>query len=237
MSIIGNVDNNEVEKFDALAEQWWDETGPMKPLHALNPIRLGFIDMHTTLSDQTVCDIGCGGGILTEAMAQKGAIATGIDMSQQAISIAKQHAKINDIAVNYLVSRTEDFAQAHPEQFDIVTCMEMLEHVPDPTAIIAAAANLTKPNGLLFFSTLNRSAKAFMQAIIGAEYLLQMLPKGTHTYDKFIRPSELRRWAIAEHLTFVGMKGIDYHPLSQAFKLSATVDVNYLMVFKKGNLT
>lgn len=228
-----NVDHAEIDKFSALAKEWWDETGPMKPLHQLNPLRLSFVKENATLSQKNVLDIGCGGGILTESLARSGANATGIDMSEAAIHIAKSHANDQALSIDYQAISTEDFAQNHQSKFDVITCMEMLEHVPDPCAIIQSAANMLKPSGIVFFSTLNRNWRSFMEAIVGAEYILQLLPKGTHTYEKFIRPSELRRSAQKSGLTLSAMKGIDYHPLSGTFSLTESVEVNYLIAFSK----
>lgn len=175
---MNNVDQNEIAKFSALAKEWWDVNGPMKPLHELNPLRLAYIQKHAEIAGKKVLDIGCGGGILTESLARAGANATGIDMSADAIHIATQHAEQTQTSVQYFQIRTEDFATQHENAFDVITCMEMLEHVPDPTAIIYAASKMLKPNGFIFFSTINRNVKSFLSAIVGAEYILQLLPKG-----------------------------------------------------------
>ena len=228
-----NVDQDEIAKFSALAKEWWDVNGPMKPLHGLNPLRLGYIENHTSLNEKHVLDMGCGGGILTESLAKAGAITTGIDMSHDAIEIAKQHAEKSALHIHYEKTRIEDFAQRYPEKFDVITCMEMLEHVPDPSAIIAAASQLLKPGGTLFFSTINRNPKAFLSAIVGAEYILNLLPKGTHHYQKLIKPSELTRWAEKNNLTLRRLTGITYHPFKQLFEMTDSVDVNYLIYFEK----
>lgn len=228
-----NVDKDEIAKFSALAKTWWDENGPMKPLHALNPLRLEYVQKHADLQGKNVLDMGCGGGILTESLAKAGAITTGIDMSDDAIAIAKEHAEKSGLPIHYEKIRIEDFAEKNPGAFDVITCMEMLEHVPDPTAIIHAAALLLKPNGKIFFSTINRNPKSFLYAIVGAEYILNLLPKGTHHYQKFIKPSELTRWAEKNHFVLRELSGITYHPLKNKFEMSRSVDVNYLIYFQK----
>jgi len=230
-----NVDQQEVAKFDALADTWWDPTGPMKPLHQLNPLRLAFIQEHAALMNQTVCDIGCGAGILTESLAREKAITTGLDQSKQAIQAAIQHAKTQSLDIQYHCESIESFSQTHAEQFDVFTCMEMLEHVPDPAKMIEDCASLLKPGGICFFSTINRKPKAFLQAIIGAEYIMQLLPKGTHHYRKFIRPSELNRWAEAAGLKLVTLTGIHYHLFSDTFDFTNDVSVNYLTCYVKNN--
>lgn len=226
-----NIDLAEIAKFDALAQEWWDPKGPMKPLHQLNPYRLDYVKRHATLPGKQVLDIGCGGGILAESLTQEGAITTGIDMSERVITIAKQHAEKNRVAVTYQQIRTEDFAQKNPHCFDVITCMEMLEHVSEPLSIIQAATRLIKSDGVIFFSTINRNVKSFMTAIIGAEYFLRLLPRGTHHYDKFIRPSELTAWCKQAGLTLRHLQGITYNPLVQKFHFTNSVDVNYLAVF------
>lgn len=230
-----NVDSQEIAKFSALAQEWWDVHGPMKPLHALNPLRLSYVQKHSDIQGKKVLDIGCGGGILTEALAKAGAIATGIDMSNDAIQIAKQHAEMSDLTVHYEKIRVEDFATKNPHAFDVITCMEMLEHVPDPNAIIQSAAQLLKPNGKIFFSTINRNAKSFLSAIIGAEYILNLLPKGTHHYQKFIKPSELTHWAEKNGFILRGLQGITYHPFKNKFELTQSIDVNYLIYFSRAS--
>lgn len=227
-----NIDHNEIAKFSAFAQSWWDPKGPMKPLHELNPLRLAYIQKLVSLENKKVLDIGCGAGILTESLACAGAIATGIDMSVDAILAAKQHAQQTQLAVEYQQIETGIFAEENQKQFDVITCMEMLEHVPNPPAIIQAAAEMIKSGGLLFFSTINRNLKSFFSAIIGAEYILNLLPKGTHHYQQFIRPSELTQWAEQSGLVLKGLQGIDYHPFKHEFSFSDSVDVNYLVVFQ-----
>ncbi|MDP1574422.1 MAG: bifunctional 2-polyprenyl-6-hydroxyphenol methylase/3-demethylubiquinol 3-O-methyltransferase UbiG [Coxiellaceae bacterium] len=226
-----NVNPDEIAKFSAMADQWWDPKGPMKPLHALNPLRLAYIQKHAEISGKHVLDIGCGGGILTESLAVAGAIATGIDMSTDAIMAAKNHGEKNNVSVTYYQIRTEDFAKDNQHTFDVITCMEMLEHVPDPLSIIVAAKKMLKPDGKIFFSTINRTVKAFFEAIVGAEYVLNLLPKGTHHYDTFIRPSELNLWAEETGLLLKDIQGITYSPFKKVFTLTNKVDVNYLMCF------
>lgn len=231
--IHSNVDPAEVAKFDALASSWWDPQGQSKPLHDINPIRLGFIAERAQLDNAQVIDVGCGGGILTEALAQKGAQATGIDMGEMPLNIAKLHALEAGLNIRYQQTTAEAMAAQHAEQFDVVTCMEMLEHVPDPQAIINACAQLAKPGGDLFFSTLNRHPKAYLLAVLGAEYIAQMLPKGTHDYARFIRPSELSRWCRQAGLQVMSISGMSYNPLTRVYKLSHDVDVNYLLHCKR----
>lgn len=231
--IHSNVDPAEVAKFDALASSWWDPQGQSKPLHDINPIRLGFIAERAQLDNAQVIDVGCGGGILTEALAKSGAQATGIDMGEMPLNIAKLHALEAGLSIRYQQTTAEAMAAQHAEQFDVVTCMEMLEHVPDPQAIINACAQLAKPGGDLFFSTLNRHPKAYLLAVLGAEYLAQMLPKGTHDYARFIRPSELSRWCRQAGLQVMSISGMSYNPLTRVYKLSHDVDVNYLLHCKR----
>ena len=234
-----NLDPSEISKFDAMAKEWWDPNGPMKPLHDLNPLRLSYILDHcginTTNSDANlrVLDIGCGAGILTESIARKGLNATGIDLSEKAIQIAKKHAETEGVSLDYHCIATEDFEKNHQHAFDIITCMEMLEHVPDPSSIIQSATNMLKPGGTLFFSTINRNPKAFLAAIVGAEYILRLLPRGTHEYQKFIRPSELTKWAKAAGLVMKDLTGMSYNPFTGVFKLTDDVSINYFMCFKK----
>lgn len=224
-----NADQSELDKFAALSAHWWDSEGELKTLHQINPLRLGFIKEKTSLMGKTVTDIGCGGGILTEAMAKEGAIATGIDLNPSLIQVAKLHLLESNVSANYQTISAEDFAAAHPTSQDIVTCLEMLEHVPDPAAIVKACAETVKPGGHVFFSTLNRNPKSYLFAIVGAEYLLKILPKNTHDYEKFIRPSELSAWCRAAGLTPQELRGINYHPFTKQFKLSNDISVNYLL--------
>ncbi len=228
-----NVDQAELKKFADLAHRWWDKNSEFKPLHDINPLRLDFIDQQSPLAGKAVLDIGCGGGILSESMAQRSAQVSAIDMGEKAINVAKLHQLESGVAVDYQVNSAEQMAQQHPQAFDVVTCMEMLEHVPNPSSVVQACASLVKPGGDVFFSTLNRNPKSYLFAVIGAEYVLRMLPKGTHEYAKFIKPSELAHWAQQAGLSLVQMKGMQYHPLRQQYSLGQDVSVNYLMHFRK----
>lgn len=228
-----NVDFEEVKKFDDMAKYWWDQNGPCQPLHLLNPIRLAFIQSCCDLSHKEVVDVGCGGGILTEALSSFSNKVVGIDQATQALDVATLHAKDLKNPPSYVCTTVEAYTSTHPAQFDVLTCMEMLEHVPDPVAVIAACAKLVKPGGSLFFSTLNRTPKAFLFAIVGAEYVLRMLPQGTHRYDRFIRPSELAAWAESADLSIKHIKGLKYHPFDKTFSLSSDVSVNYLLHCQK----
>jgi 2-polyprenyl-6-hydroxyphenyl methylase/3-demethylubiquinone-9 3-methyltransferase len=222
-----NYDPREVSKFEAFASRWWDPQGEMKPLHDLNPLRVGYIDACAGLSGKRVLDVGCGGGLLTEAMARRGAQVTGIDVADASLKVAKLHLHESGLKVDYQRITAEAFAERHPQSFDVVTCMEMLEHVPDPTSIVRACATLVKPGGHVLFSTINRNPKSYLFAVVGAEYLLRMLPKGTHDYRKFIRPSELERWARAAGLDLRELRGMTYNPLTREYALSGDIDVNY----------
>lgn len=224
-----NVDPAEVAKFDALADSWWDQEGQSKPLHEINPLRLQFIRERTQLKAAKIIDVGCGGGILTESLALSGADATGIDMGELPLEIAQLHALEAGLKINYQQTTAEAMAALHPDEFDAVTCMEMLEHVPDPQAIIEACAAMVKPGGDVYFSTLNRNPKAWLLAIVGAEYIANMLPKGTHDYARFIRPSELARACREAGLTISAISGISYNPLTRRYALTQDVDVNYLL--------
>ncbi len=229
-----NVDPNEIRKFDVIASRWWDTNSEFKPLHDINPLRLNYIDEHCAgLQGKKIIDVGCGGGILAESMAMRGAEVTGIDMGETPLSVARLHSLEMDVELDYQQTTVEQMAEEHAGEFDIVTCMEMLEHVPSPESIIQACSKLVKPGGKLFFSTINRNPKAFLFAIVGAEYLLNMLPKGTHEFAKFIKPSELETQARQASLTVKNMKGLTYNPLFQTYKLSSDVDVNYMMYFTK----
>ena len=224
-----NVDPAELAKFEKLASRWWDPESEFKPLHAINPLRLKFINDRAGLKDKRVLDIGCGGGILTEAMAALGADVTGIDLGEAPLAVAKLHLKESGGKVDYRRVSAEDLAREQPGAYDVVTCLEMLEHVPDPASSVAACANLVKPGGQVFFSTINRNPKSFLFAIVGAEYLLKLLPRGTHEYLKFIRPSELERMCRAAGLNVRELTGMHYHPLTRHYSLGPGVDVNYLL--------
>ena len=228
-----NVYPDEISKFGEKAQRWWDPQGEFKTLHQINPLRLDFIAQHIDIAGKRILDVGCGGGILSEAMAKAGAEVTGIDMSEELIDVAELHSLETGTKLTYQTISAEQFAELNSEQFDIVTCMEMLEHVPDPGSIIQACSKLVKADGKLFFSTLNRNRKAWLLAIIGAEYVMQMLPKGTHDYEKFIRPSELATMARHSDLSLLNMIGIEYNPITQIFSLSENVDVNYLAAYEK----
>ena len=232
-TIQSNVDDAELKKFADLAHRWWDKNSEFKPLHEINPLRLEFIDHAVSLKGKKVVDIGCGGGILSESMAQLGAQVTGVDMGEKAIKVAKLHQLESGVAVNYRVCSAEQLAAEEAQQYDVVTCMEMLEHVPVPASVVAACARLVKPGGDLFFSTLNRNAKSYLFAVIGAEYILNLLPKGTHEYAKFIKPSELATWARESDLSLKQMTGMQYHPWQKSYSLGPDVSVNYLVHFIK----
>ncbi len=224
-----NIDLGELEKFSAKADQWWEPEGEFKILHDINPTRLSFIKQHTALNNARLLDIGCGGGILAEAMAQQGAIVTGLDASKENIASAHQHATDNNINIDYVVNTAEFFAQDHASYFDVITCMELLEHVPYPISIIEACRNMIKPGGHVIFSTLNRNIKTYLFAVLAGEYLLQRLPKGTHRYEKFIRPSELFTWCKDNSLEMNDLAGMQYNPFSGHCSLNTRPDVNYLL--------
>lgn len=233
MTATDNVHPGEIHKFGSMAERWWDPQGEFKTLHDINPLRLEFIQRFCQLSGQRIVDVGCGGGILTEGLAQHGADAIGIDLSEDLIDVADLHGLESGISVHYRKISAEDLAGQQPESFDHVTCMEMLEHVPDPGSIINACATLVKPGGMVFFSTLNRKPKAYLLAIVAAEHVLKMLPKGTHDYKTFIKPSELCHTARGCDLSLQGMVGIEYNPFSKRFSLSKDTDVNYIAAFRR----
>ncbi len=229
-----NVDQAEINKFNELASRWWDPAGEFKPLHQLNPTRLSYIsDQVQGLFGKQVIDVGCGGGILAESMAKAGATVTGIDMAPESLAVAQLHALEAGVSVRYQQSTAEQFAQAHPAQFELVTCMEMLEHVPAPASVVKACADLAAPGATLVFSTLNKTAKSYLFAILGAEHLLKLVPKGTHDFQKFIRPSELMRFIEAAGLELVDCTGLHYNPLNQSFRIGDGVDVNYFVVARK----
>lgn len=232
MNAAENVDPIEIEKFASLASRWWDPQSEFKTLHDINPLRLGYIENYAALAGKTVLDVGCGGGILSEAMAAKGARVTGIDLGEAPLSVARLHLPESGLDVDYRQISVEQLAEQAPASFDVITCMELLEHVPDPAAVIEACSRLVKPGGWLFFSTLNRNPKSFLLAIVGAEYILNMLPKGTHEYGRFIRPSELDGWAREAGLETRDITGMSYNPLSKTYLLGKDVDVNYLMAMQ-----
>jgi len=228
-----NVDKSEIAKFSALAHRWWDKNSEFKPLHAINPLRLGWIKSLVELNGKRALDVGCGGGILAEALAESGAQTTGIDLSEKALKVAELHALESGAQVNYQAISAESLALTEPASFDVVTCMEMLEHVPDPASVVKACATLAKPGATLFFSTLNRNPKSYLFAIIGAEYLLRLLPKGTHDYRKFITPSELGHFVRDAGLEIIGIKRLSYNPITQIYSLTNDTAVNYLIATRK----
>lgn len=229
-----NVSQAEIDKFSALASRWWDPESEFKPLHAINPLRLGWIQQMTgPLTGKRVIDVGCGGGILAESMAVAGATVTGIDLAEKSLTVARLHSLESGVPVDYQAISAEDFAAQQPGQFDVVTCMEMLEHVPDPASIVQACSQMVKPGGWVFFSTLNRNPKSFLFAIVGAEYVLRLLPRGTHSYEKFIKPSELSRAVRQSGLTVMEMAGMGYNPITDLYSLSKDTSVNYLMATQK----
>lgn len=232
---MSNVDFNEVDKFAALASRWWDKNSEFKPLHDINPLRLNYIKEKcgNSLKGKKILDVGCGGGILAESLALEGAIVTGIDMAEAGLEVAKLHLLESGLKVDYQKIPVEEFAEQHPEKFDIVTCLEMLEHVPDPSSIIKVCGKLVNPSGQAFFSTINRNAKSYLFAIIGAEYILKLLPQGTHDWDKFIQPSEMDEWARASSLSLKGMIGMTYNPFTKTYKFEDDVSVNYLSYYQK----
>ena len=230
-----NVDPNEVRKFEELAYRWWDRDSEFKPLHDINPLRLNYIDERANIKGKKVVDVGCGGGILSESMALRGAQVKGIDMGETPLSVADLHSLETGVEIDYQQISVEELAEQEAGQYDVVTCLEMLEHVPDPASVIAACAKLIKPGGDVFFSTINRNPKSFVFAIVGAEYILNLLPKGTHEYAKFIRPSELESWARATGLMLKDITGMTYNPIFQTYSLGKDVGVNYLMHYKKEN--
>ena len=228
-----NVDPAELAKFDALASRWWDTDGDFKSLHEINPLRLGWIRGHVDLEGRQALDIGCGGGILAESMAAAKAVVTGIDMADGPLSVARLHQLESGAQVEYQKMTAEDLAEKDPGKYDVVTCLEMLEHVPDPSQVIRSCAELVRPGGHVFFSTINRNPKSFLFAIVGAEYVLKLLPSGTHEYAKFIKPSELENWARQAGLALVESIGMQYNPLTKEYSLAADLDVNYLMYFQR----
>lgn len=240
-SLQENVDLKEIEKFESIASRWWDLEGEFKPLHQINPLRLSFIEEHSAklfnkdlgLFSRKIVDVGCGGGILSHSMAAKGADVTGIDMGQEPLKVAKLHALETGVELTLHQCTAEQHAAENPEQYDVVTCMEMLEHVPDPSSVVQACASLVKPGGMVFFSTINRTKKAWLLMILAAEHIAKMLPKGTHEYDKFIKPSELLSWTDKAGLHYKTMKGVHYVPVLDYFKTGHNVDVNYMLCCQK----
>jgi 2-polyprenyl-6-hydroxyphenyl methylase/3-demethylubiquinone-9 3-methyltransferase len=231
---MGNVDLQELAKFSELAHRWWDESSEFRPLHEMNPLRLEWIDSLASLPGKTVLDIGCGGGILAEAMARSAAHVMGIDLAGKALGVARLHALETGVEnIEYREVAAEALAAERPAAFDVVTCMEMLEHVPEPASVVQACAALVRPGGWIFFSTLNRNPKSFLLGIVGAEYLLQLLPKGTHEYARFIKPSELARWCRAAGLELETSRGMEYNPLTRRFRLSGDTSVNYVLACRK----
>jgi 2-polyprenyl-6-hydroxyphenyl methylase/3-demethylubiquinone-9 3-methyltransferase len=224
-----NVDQQEIAKFAKLAATWWDPQGDLKTLHHINPVRLAFIEQLAPLAGKKVIDIGCGGGILTEALAKRAGDVTGIDMNVEALQIAEQHAKQHSLSIHYQCITAENMVMLHPRAYDTVVCMELLEHVPEPASIVQACAKLVKPGGDVFFSTINRNLKAYLLAVVSAEYLLKLLPKGTHDYAKFIRPAELAAWVREAGMVVKDMKGLYYNPITQSCKLTSDINVNYLI--------
>jgi 2-polyprenyl-6-hydroxyphenyl methylase/3-demethylubiquinone-9 3-methyltransferase len=229
-----NLDPQEISKFEELASRWWDPESEFKPLHDINPLRANWIDKRAEVAEKTLLDVGCGGGIFSEAMAQRGAIVTGIDMGEAPLAVGDLHKLESGLNIEYIKTTAESFAETHAQHFDTVTCLEMLEHVPDPASVVAACAAMTKPGGRLFFSTINRNPKSYLFAIIGVEYVLRMLPKGTHDFSKFIKPSELTSWIREANLELQDMTGLLYNPILKNYKLSQhDVGVNYMISARK----
>jgi 2-polyprenyl-6-hydroxyphenyl methylase/3-demethylubiquinone-9 3-methyltransferase len=226
---VQNVDPDEQRKFDSIAASWWDPEGESRPLHDLNPARLRYISERAKLADSQITDVGCGGGILSESMARAGGVVTGIDIAGKALAVARLHLHETGVAVNYLETTAEDFADQKPGSSDVVTCMEMLEHVPDPFSVVRACATMLKPGGHCFLSTLNRTAAAFLVAIVGGEHVMRLIPQGTHQYDKFIKPSELGKWLRAAGLEVRDISGLHYNPVSRSVRIGGHVNVNYLV--------
>ena len=230
-----NVDLNEVEKFNKIAHKWWDPSSEFKPLHDINPLRVNYINDLFPLNEKNILDVGCGGGILAESMARLGGNVTGIDQSDIAIKIAKLHAKENNLSIDYKLLNIEDFLKKDSNKFDVITCLEMIEHVPDPVSIIKSCSKKLKKNGRLYVSTINRNLKAFLFAIVGAEYILNLLPKGTHHYEKFIKPSEVKSWANSLNMNISNITGMTYNPFLKKYSLGSDVSVNYILELRFNN--
>jgi len=230
-----NVDPAEIARFDAAASRWWDPQGEMRPLHDLNPVRLQYVERAGPLAGRRILDVGCGGGLLAEAMARNGAQVTGIDLAEELLQVARLHALDTGVEVDYRLEAAETHAADHAGAYEIVTCMEMLEHVPDPAGVVAALGQLVRPGGHVFVSTLNRTPKAYALAILGAEYVLRLLPTGTHTYEKFIKPSELKQWAQAAGLSLTDVAGLDYDPFTRKARLGTDASVNYLVHLRRSS--
>jgi 2-polyprenyl-6-hydroxyphenyl methylase/3-demethylubiquinone-9 3-methyltransferase len=233
MNQAANHDPAELARFDSAAQRWWDPQGEFKPLHALNPVRLAYMQGRADLAGKRVLDVGCGGGLLSEAMARLGANVTGIDLAPLTVEVAELHALSSGLMIEYVRESAETHALKRPGEYDVVTCMEMLEHVPDPGSVLRALSTLVKPDGVVFLSTLNRNIKSYLLSIVGAEYVLNLLPRGTHTYERFIKPSELARWARAVDLELEDLSGLAYDPIANVARLSGSVDVNYLACFRR----
>ena len=228
-----NVDHDEIAKFEKLAARWWDPESEFKPLHDINPLRLDYIDRLAGLQGKRVLDVGCGGGLLTEGMAARGADVTGIDMGNATLTVARLHQHESGLDIDYRQATAEQLASEEPGGFDIVTCLEMLEHTPDPAAVIGACARLIRDDGYIFLSTINRNPKSWLFAVVGAEYILNLLPRGTHEYEKFIRPSEMEAWSRAAGLSLEDLSGMSYNPLTREYRLGSDVSVNYLACFRR----
>lgn len=228
-----NIDTSELNKFNAIADSWWDPKGNFRPLHDMNPVRLEWIKTHTSLEDRHVLDIGCGGGILSESLAKEKAVVSGIDLAANAIETAQLHSIESGLSIRYLIRSAEELAIHEPEKYDIVTCMELLEHVPDPASIVLACSRLVKPGGMVFFSTLNRNAKSFCHAIIGAEYILRLLPKGTHDFQRFLTPAELSRFVRLANMTVSAITGVSCDLQAKKFHLSKNTQINYMLACTK----
>lgn len=228
-----NVDSAEVKKFSSIAERWWDPESDFKPLHQINPLRVDYINTHSPVAGKRVLDVGCGGGILSESLAELGAEVTGIDVSSTALDVARIHLLESKLNVNYLLTTVENYVAKSPEPFDIITCMELLEHVPDPASVVQACSRLSSSGCDLYFSTPNRTVKSWLFGIVAAEYVLNLLPRGTHQYEKFIKPSELNRWCQSDGIRILDITGLHYNPFTQSFKLGPGVDLNYMIHCKK----